>query len=101
MITSFPPFFQEVSNQGVEIIFVSSDRSAADMASYMKESHGDWPALEHGSDACAQLKQKFAISGIPSLVVLRAATGELVTKDGRADVQGKGPQVLRQWKGMA
>ena len=42
--------FQEVESEGVEIIFVSSDRSPADMISYMKESHGDWLAVEHGSE---------------------------------------------------
>jgi hypothetical protein len=39
-----------VESEGVEIIFVSSDRSPADMVSYMKESHGDWLAVEHGSE---------------------------------------------------
>ena len=39
-----------MESEGVEIIFVSSDRSPADMVSYMKESHGDWLAVEHGSE---------------------------------------------------
>merc|ERR1712211_211266 len=43
-------FYEEVESEGVEIIFVSSDRSPADMISYMKESHGDWLAVEHGSE---------------------------------------------------
>jgi len=43
-------FYEEVESEGVEIIFVSSDRSPADMVSYMKESHGDWLAVEHGSE---------------------------------------------------
>merc|ERR1739836_53803 len=42
-------FYEEVESEGVEIIFVSSDRSPVDMVSYMKESHGDWLAVEHGS----------------------------------------------------
>jgi nucleoredoxin len=32
-----------------EIIFVSSDRSEADMINYMKEAHGDWYACRFGS----------------------------------------------------
>ena len=39
-------FYEEVEAQGVEIIFVSSDRDSEAMMSYMKESHGDWYALE-------------------------------------------------------
>ena len=90
-------YLQEVEGEGVEIIFVSSDRSPADMVSYMKESHGDWYALEHGSDIAQSLKQKFEVSGIPFLVVLKA-DGTLITKEGRAAVTSKGPAAVKDWK---
>eukprot|EP00095_Tigriopus_kingsejongensis_P011284 maker-scaffold14_size734282-snap-gene-2.20 protein:Tk11284 transcript:maker-scaffold14_size734282-snap-gene-2.20-mRNA-1 annotation:"nucleoredoxin-like protein 2" len=90
-------FYDEVVDQGVEIIFVSSDKSPEDMVSYMKESHGDWYALNHGDDVCRELKQHFAISGIPALIVLKK-DGTVVTKDGRAHVQGKGPNAVKEWK---
>merc|ERR1711862_779329 len=56
-------FYDEVDN--VEIVFVSSDRSNDDMLSYMKESHGDWLATEHGSPLSNDLKQKFGIQASP------------------------------------
>jgi len=90
-------FYEEVESEGVEIIFVSSDRSPADMVSYMKESHGDWLAVEHGSELGQGLKQKFGVSGIPALIVMKS-DGTLVTKDGRAAVQGKGPAAVKDWK---
>merc|ERR1712156_407388 len=62
-------FYDEV--EGLEIVFVSSDRSPEDMISYMKESHGDWLAVEHNSNLANDLKQKYGISGIPSLVVVK------------------------------
>ncbi len=31
------------------MVFVSSDRSIPDMLRYMKEAHGDWPAVSPGS----------------------------------------------------
>ena len=37
------------------------------------------------------------LRGIPALVVLDK-NGDIVTKDGRADVQAKGPGVVNQWK---
>jgi len=90
-------FYEEVAEVGVEIIFVSSDRSADEMVSYMKESHGDWLAVEHNSALAQSLKQKFGISGIPALVVCKK-DGTLVTKSGRQDVQTAGPQALQRWK---
>ena len=86
---------QEV--EGVEIIFVSSDRSPADMEAYMKESHGDWWGVEHGSSTVEALKSHFGIRGIPALIVVDK-NGDVITKDGRADVQSKGPSVVAQWK---
>ena len=86
---------QEV--EGLEIIFVSSDRSPEDMEAYMKESHGDWWALSHGSSMAEALKAHFAIRGIPAVIVLDK-NGEIITKDGRAEVQAKGPAAVKQWK---
>lgn len=88
-------FYEEV--EGIEIIFVSSDRSPADMEAYMKESHGDWWGVEHGSSAVEALKSHFGIRGIPALIVVDK-NGDVITKDGRADVQSKGPGVVAQWK---
>ena len=39
----------EDDENALEIVFVSSDRSAGDMKTYMDEAHGDWLALPHGS----------------------------------------------------
>ena len=94
-------FYGDVKSSGVEVVFVSSDRSAADMLSYMRESHGDWPALQHNSRKANELKHKFNISGIPALVVVRR-DGTLVTKDGRSYVTSKGPAAaVREWSKAA
>ena len=96
-IVFFNVSLQEVSDSGVEIIFVSSDRSPDEMKDYMKESHGSWLSVEHGSELSQALKQHFGISGIPALVVCKA-DGTVVTKNGRQDVQTKGPQAVQNWK---
>ena len=91
------PFLKEVEGQGVEIIFVSSDRSSDEMKNYMKESHGSWLAVEHNSDLGQSLKAKFGISGIPALIVCKK-DGTVITKNGRQDVQTVGPQAVQRWK---
>jgi len=89
-------FYEEV--EGLEIVFVSSDRSPEDMESYMKESHGDWLAVPHNSAVANDLKQKYGVSGIPSLVVVKL-DGTVVTKDGRSHVTGKAPAAaVKDWK---
>ena len=40
-----------------EIVFVSSDKTAEDQMAYMKESHGDWLAVQHNTVLATQLKK--------------------------------------------
>ena len=65
--------------------------------SYMKESHGDWYAVEHESDLDKKLSEEFDVSGIPYLVVLKA-DGTLITKEGRGAVSKQGADVVKEWK---
>merc|ERR1712012_1419217 len=67
-----------------------------DMMDYMKESHGDWLATEHDSELSDKLNEKFEVSGIPSLVVLKG-DGTLVTKGGRSDVSQHGKDAIEAW----
>jgi nucleoredoxin len=92
-------FYEEVQDNSVEIIFVSSDSDSDAMMSYMKESHGDWYALEHGSKLKDELDELYEVEGIPTLVVLEA-DGSLITSNGRATVQSKGPKAVEEWKNV-
>ena len=40
-----------------EVVFVSSDKTAEDQMAYMKESHGDWVAVQHNTVLSTQLKK--------------------------------------------
>merc|ERR1712080_427756 len=72
-----------------EVVFVSSDRSMEDMFNYMKESHGPWVAVQHNSALANQLKQKYGVKGIPTLVA----------NNGREDVTSKTPEeALKAWQ---
>jgi nucleoredoxin len=56
-----------------EIIFVSADKSAEDMATYMRESGMPWPAIEYGKLANVSTLQKYIGRGIPDLVIVDAS----------------------------
>ncbi|CAG9534187.1 unnamed protein product [Cercopithifilaria johnstoni] len=94
-------FYEEVDDDQFEIVFVSLDHSEEDLNDYLKESHGDWYHVPFGSDEIEELKEKYEISGIPMLVVIKA-NGNVITKNGRADVSGKAPpQTLSSWLAAA
>ncbi len=51
-----------------EVIFVSNDRSDAEMYKYMKQM--PWPAVKKFSDAYGKLSKTFGAKGIPNLVLV-------------------------------
>jgi len=78
-------YLSALKAKGLEIVFVSSDRDEASFSKYAREQ--PWPALPFADrDRKAKLSAKFGVQGIPTLVILDAKTGQLVTKDGRAGV---------------
>lgn len=84
------------AGEGVEVVFVSSDKSAEEMMGYMKECHGDWLAVQHGTVLAQDLKKKYEITGIPTLIVV-TREGDIISKNGRSEVAEKGPQVFQKW----
>ncbi|XP_024154415.1 nucleoredoxin-like protein 2 [Oryzias melastigma] len=80
-----------------EIVFVSSDRSEKDMMEYFQKKHGDWLVLPFNPERKRIISQRYNISGIPTLVIVKG-NGDVITRDGRADVQTKGPACFKSWQ---
>jgi nucleoredoxin len=73
-----------------EIIFVSSDRSAPAMEAYMRDMQMPWPAVHFDKLASKESLRAYAGSSIPCLVIIDAATGQVVS-DSYAGEQYLGP----------
>lgn len=57
-----------------------------------------WLALPFDArDKKEELSEMFSIEGIPSLIVLDAKTGAVISKDGRTDVMKSKAGVADQW----
>ena len=61
-----------------EIVFVSSDRSADAMATYIHEANMPWPAIEYQKIPSKSGIMKYAGRGIPCLVVVDS-TGKVIS----------------------
>ena len=55
--------YDEVNEDGkkLEIIFVSSDKSAEEQGEYMQAMHGDWLRVNFGSDVRGKLKARYGV----------------------------------------
>ena len=91
-------FYEEHADKGIEVIFVSWDESSEDMFNYMKESHGDWYALEHESKIGKKLRKKFKVDGIPTLVALKS-DGTVIDRNARNCVN-EGEAIISKWKSL-
>ncbi|CAM9178062.1 unnamed protein product [Pylaiella littoralis] len=103
----------------VDIVFISSDRSADLQRRYMEEAlHPNWAAVEFEGDHRADLKRRFGAcagsevstlgmsradrkGGIPTLAVFRASDGVLLTMDGVDDVNQAGHAAVDRWEAAA
>jgi len=80
-------YTSDLQKKDLEIIFVSGDNDEGTFNEYFGEM--PWLALPYADrDREKALSKKFKVSGIPSVVILDGATGELVTTDGRAAISG-------------
>lgn len=80
-------YAQFAATGSLEIVYVSSDRTAAEFTDYYAKM--PWLALPNDEAAAASkanLATALGIRGLPTLVVLRADTGLFVTADARAHV---------------
>ncbi|CAE7412908.1 NXN [Symbiodinium sp. KB8] len=74
-----------LKDKGLEIVFVSSDKSEEEFNSYFGEM--PWLALPFSERTKKNdLSKKFKVSGIPTFVIINAENGSVITADGRSAV---------------
>ena len=80
--------------KGFEIVFISSDSDLDEFNEYYAKM--PWLALpyEDYREMQEELSEKYECNGIPHLVLLDGATGEIITKDGRSYIAEHGPSVF-------
>lgn len=74
--------FAKKHDAKLAVVFVSSDKSPAEMSNYMKETGMPWSATPYRSASGMALGRKHDVRGIPALLVF-GKDGKLVTKNGR------------------
>jgi nucleoredoxin len=80
-----------------EIIFVSWDRTEADLHAYLRDDAMPWPALKF-ADRNLPLLRKHAGRGIPCLVLIDASGNELSHSYRRGQYVGPDRVVEDTWK---
>ena len=83
---AFTPVLVDFRNkyaEQFEVVFVSSDRDDASMKKYIEEAKMPWLTVTREGEIAEALGEKYKVSGIPTLVILKA-DGTLLTEEGRA-----------------
>ena len=50
---------------------------------------------------CSDLRQKYRVTGLPSLIAVSRAGGDPISKSGRGEVTDRGTEVFREWLARA
>ncbi|KAE8284948.1 Nucleoredoxin-like protein 2 Rod-derived cone viability factor 2 [Larimichthys crocea] len=77
-----------------EIVFISSDKTSDDMVEYYHDMHGDWLALPWTDDYKHELKQRYKITAVPKLVIVKE-NGDVITDKGRKQIRDRGLACFR------
>ena len=75
---------EHLKAKNLEVIFVSSDRSADEFKEYYGEM--PWLAIPNGDKRKGLLSKRFGVSGIPAFVLVDGATGETISDNARGRV---------------
>ena len=88
---------QTAKKSGIELIFVSSDKTSADMMGYMDKYSMPWLCLPFDAPQKAALKKELRVNGIPRLVVFDK-DGKLLSNNARWDVMILGDKAIDAWQ---
>ena len=90
--------FRNKFSNDFEVIFVSADRSSSGQTDYMNKYAMPWPATKWRGRNADTINSKFAVRGIPALVVINSK-GEVVSRRGTGDLQQvKFSSIPSSWK---
>ncbi|VDD92535.1 unnamed protein product [Enterobius vermicularis] len=78
-------FYEEICDDGFEVVFASFDHSEEEQMNYIRSEHGDWYYVPFGHPSIREAANKLDANGIPALIIFKK-NGEIVTKNGRSDV---------------
>ena len=85
-------------NPNFELVFASNDKNENEMLSYMLEFKMPWPAVEFDKRRLAPLG-RYKARGIPNLVFIEAATGNVISASYKGNEYIGPDSVLRDiWK---
>lgn len=92
--------FQAKNADAFQVVFVSSDRSAADMSKYMTDYKMGFVAVPFNAPQRANLGRHFGVRGIPTLIILDDQ-GNVISRDGRAEFSRDATAALAAWQAKA
>ena len=90
--------YRQLQSEGqpFEVVLVPSDQTEAAMEKYMKDHDMPWLAVPFGDKHVEALKEKFAVAGIPKLVVVDAQ-GQTRSSEARGEVAAQGAAAYAGW----
>ena len=89
-------FYKKVNmiNKKIEIIYVNSDEDPGQFNNAISQT--PWLAIPFNDSRVMELKQFYAITAVPVLVIIRK-DGTIVTTNGRNDIYAMEEDAIQHW----
>ncbi|XP_061182640.1 nucleoredoxin-like protein 2 [Saccostrea echinata] len=84
-----------------QIVFISFDKTEEKMKEYFMDHHGEWLAIPFNDKTLREaFRTRYDVNSLPKLVIVKD-TGEIITNQGRKEVQDRGYIGYRNWRQAA
>jgi len=100
---SFTPLLADIyaelttEEEPLEVVFVSGDASPEELLAHTRDGgHGHWLCVQHGALLAAELKKRYSVRGLPTVIVTDRQ-GHLISKSGRSELTERGRDIFREW----
>ena len=80
----------------MEVIYVSSDNDEKNFKTDFIIRQGPWMAVPFKDPVATELKYKYNISSLPTLIVVNKE-GDMITRSGREELENLGINVIVTW----
>ena len=96
----FTPIFTDLyteynnDNKQIEVVFLSGDKTQEEYDTYYGEM--PWLALPKGDSRMKDIATKFAVKGVPRLVILKA-DGTVIDDNAVGKLTSEGPAAMDEW----
>eukprot|EP01063_Lacrimia_lanifica_P040025 TRINITY_DN8950_c0_g1_i2.p1 TRINITY_DN8950_c0_g1~~TRINITY_DN8950_c0_g1_i2.p1 ORF type:complete len:213 (+),score=78.14 TRINITY_DN8950_c0_g1_i2:80-640(+) len=94
---TFSPVLDSMKEDSFKVVMITADRQERDFLDYIRP-YSSFCAIPYGTGALSAIQRAMGVSMLPTLVVINAETGAVITSMGRMAVSTNRAKCVKDWE---